>query len=915
VSTRTPSQPDVSIGLDSGLSIVFRSLPDACALITWPEGRIVAVNEGLARLADYEAHEVVGRLTTEVLWPDAADRARFFGPLGPRPSFREREVMLRAKDGGLRTVLISGETIDVQGAPHLFVIARDVSEERRVAAGLRRSEERYRTFLALSGDAMAHFELDEPLLVSAPLDEQVRHLLNHSYVRECNDAYAQQYGRRSAPDLVGRSLSEFRGRRSPDAMRVFAENRYRILDREVLLEVPGIPKRWVRVSATGIVEEGRLVRFWVTQRDVTKRKRAEDALMRLAAGVSSETGEAFFQSLAGALCEALNADRAFVGVLDATRTRVETIAACAHGQPTANFGYPLRGAPCEGVVAQGLCYYPSGVQATFPDDDALRRLGIEGYAGCPIEEAPGRPAGLLVALFEKPIPEPETAAAILRVFAVRCSAELQRSRAEEALRASEKKYRDIVDLAPLGFFRNLPQGRFLMVNESFARILGYDSVEEVLQLSGPDIFVDHEHRQRLIAQYDALGRAVELEVNTKKKDGSSLWVHLNVQAIKDVDGRSLYYEGFILDISERKRAEQEQRRLNEALGHAAAEWQRTFDAVESSLLVFDENGRLLRLNRAAGLLLGPSPGEAIASSAEEPWQTARDVVRTVRASGAATSAQAHDAARRRTWDLSAVRSQAGEGDASRIILAIADISGIVELQEMIRRNETLSAMGALVAGVAHEVRNPLFSISATLDALHAELGDESRYAEYWPLLRAQVGRLKQLTSDLLDYGKPQRLRLQPTNLKDVLHRSVRACSLLARQGEVGLEEETAAGLPAVPLDSGRLEQVFENLIANAIQHSPRTGAVRVRATPASCDGRPEIHCSVSDEGPGIAEQDLPHVFEPFFSKRKGGTGLGLAIVQRIVGDHGGRVLATNRAEGGAVFTVCLPLTTPEVARG
>jgi signal transduction histidine kinase len=292
---------------------------------------------------------------------------------------------------------------------------------------------------------------------------------------------------------------------------------------------------------------------------------------------------------------------------------------------------------------------------------------------------------------------------------------------------------------------------------------------------------------------------------------------------------------------------------------------------------------------------------------EEPWRSARDVVRTARTTGAATSAQAHDAARRRTWDLAAVRSEAADDGAGRIILAIADISGIVELQETIRRNETLSAMGSLVAGVAHEVRNPLFSITATLDALHAEIGDDRRYAEYWPLLGSQVGRLKQLTRDLLDYGKPQRLRLAPTHLKEVLHRSARACALLARQGEVVLIVETPEELPVLDLDSGRVEQVFENLIANAIQHSPREGVVRIRAERVSSEAGAEIRCSVADQGPGVAEQDLCHVFEPFFSRRKGGTGLGLAIVQRIVDDHGGRVLAANRRRGGATFTVCLPL--------
>jgi signal transduction histidine kinase len=111
------------------------------------------------------------------------------------------------------------------------------------------------------------------------------------------------------------------------------------------------------------------------------------------------------------------------------------------------------------------------------------------------------------------------------------------------------------------------------------------------------------------------------------------------------------------------------------------------------------------------------------------------------------------------------------------------------------------------------------------------------------------------------------------------------------------------------VDSSRLEQVFQNLIANAIQHSSRQKSVRAIARVRAGDSGVEF--LVEDEGTGIPPDELPHLFEPFFSRRKGGTGLGLSVVQRIVESHGGRVTAANREGGGAVFTVRLPQTIIE----
>jgi PAS domain S-box-containing protein len=227
------------------------------------------------------------------------------------------------------------------------------------------------------------------------------------------------------------------------------------------------------------------------------------------------------------------------------------------------------------------------------------------------------------------------------------------------------------------------------------------------------------------------------------------------------------------------------------------------------------------------------------------------------------------------------------------------------LQESLRRSESMAAMGGLVAGVAHEVRNPLFSISATVDALEVDLRDRPEFMDLARLLRSQVVRLTQLTRDLLDYGKPAALSLAAVQPGDPVRVAVRACTPLARTKEVELAVRVAPGLPALTLDVTRMEQVLENLLGNAVHHSPRGTAVHL--TVELTEGEGAVAFRVEDEGSGIAPADLERLFEPFFTRRDGGTGLGLPIVHRIVDAHGGVVRAANRPTGGAVFTVTLPV--------
>jgi signal transduction histidine kinase len=306
------------------------------------------------------------------------------------------------------------------------------------------------------------------------------------------------------------------------------------------------------------------------------------------------------------------------------------------------------------------------------------------------------------------------------------------------------------------------------------------------------------------------------------------------------------------------------------------------------------------LEWSGGQRFGDLIGRALSSfGAQEPWLGLGRLVEA-HASGVAAE-ELRSTTTGKVWRVAWSPFPRTPREVPWLIFAMRDVTEEMRLRDDLRRQETLAAMGSLVAGVAHEVRTPLFSISATLDAV--EGGTPEEIEEGTDRLRAQVRRLSNLMSDLLDYGRPPALQMEDGHLGDVLERAVRACGELANAAGVAVRMEPApGGMPPLPRDPRRLEQVFQNLVANAIQHSPRGGTVRL----VTSQGAGIVECRVEDEGPGIPADQLPRVFEPFFTKRKGGTGLGLPIVQRLVEAHGGRVAAANRLHGGAVFTVTLP---------
>ena len=365
---------------------------------------------------------------------------------------------------------------------------------------------------------------------------------------------------------------------------------------------------------------------------------------------------------------------------------------------------------------------------------------------------------------------------------------------------------------------------------------------------------------------------------------------------------------YLVTLEERAKSDGDRTELLNAIEHAAWEWRRTFDAVETPIVIVGLQSMIARINRAARMLVGRDYGEIVGHSlrdlpSAEPWLSMIDLTQEVQQRRSPAARQVKDAYGR-TLDLLAMLFNAEDARDDRVIVIVWDVTALVDLQTRLEQQRTMATMGALVAGVAHEVRNPLFAISATVDAM--EQASNGSLKEYFEVLREEIDRMTHLMQDLLAYGRPAAPVFNAISIGEIIDTAMRNSGALATRQGVELKKVVRAN-PTIVADRERLGRALENLIDNAVQHSPANTTVTVHCATRSRGRSRYVDLKIQDRGRGFSPDDLPRIFEPFFSRRKGGTGLGLALVEQIVHEHGGEVSAANRAGGGAEVTVSIPL--------
>lgn len=252
-----------------------------------------------------------------------------------------------------------------------------------------------------------------------------------------------------------------------------------------------------------------------------------------------------------------------------------------------------------------------------------------------------------------------------------------------------------------------------------------------------------------------------------------------------------------------------------------------------------------------------------------------------------------------------------EGGLTGVVAVFQDLTEVREMERRARRNETLAEVGALAAGIAHELRNGLKPIAGSVEYLQRELHLTGESAELMDLIAKESGRLNKFVSDLLTYSRERDLAIEPVDLGDHLRDVLNILAHDPRRAE-GVHLHCSGGDGAVQLNADReqLRQVWLNLAVNAMEAMSTRGSLSVRWCALEND---QIAVEFIDDGPGIAADDLPRVGEPFFTTKRGGTGLGLAIAHRIVERHGGVLTLESEAGRGTTARVQLPGTVVALA--
>ena len=491
-------------------------------------------------------------------------------------------------------------------------------------------------------------------------------------------------------------------------------------------------------------------------------------------------------------------------------------------------------------------------------------------------------------------------------------------------RRAEEQFRVVVEASPNVILMVNSEGRITLVNNQTEKLFGYTRGELIgqrMEMLTPERY-RREHPQLrssffLHPSTRAMGAGRDLY--GRRKDGTEVPIEIGLNPINTSDG--MYVLASIIDISERKRREEQLHLQSTALEFAA-----------NAIMITDVNGKIAWVNKAftettgysAEEVVGKNPrilksGELEGSFYKQMWETIlsgnvwRDTVINRRKDGSLNRE-----------DMTITPISDGAGKISHFVAIKQDITKLEQAMSDVRaKNEELATMtqqlwqasrlatmGELAASVAHELNNPLATISLRLETLAAQLENDDQKRRSVEIVADEAERMGKLVGNLLQFSRRTHRQISTIDAREELDNSVELIEYHLRSNNVKIVREYDANLPTIQADRQQLRQVFLNLMTNASDAMKSGGTITLRATVINGRNAEMVRLEFEDTGGGINPENLQKIWDPFFTtKPEGkGTGLGLAICKRVIEEHHGSITIQSEGEKGTRVTLEMPTT-------
>src|SRR5213080_3634491 len=486
-----------------------------------------------------------------------------------------------------------------------------------------------------------------------------------------------------------------------------------------------------------------------------------------------------------------------------------------------------------------------------------------------------------------------------------------------ALRKNEARFTELFESLQEGIYITTPDGTIVDVNPALVRMLGYDSKEEVLKRRVSEIFVDREERKNLKEEVERQPMIQGREITLIRKDGTSIACLNTAAAVRDNSGRVLRYQGALMDITERREME---RRLHQQQEFA----RRLVDNFPDLILVLDAAAHYTFVSPRCKEVLGYEIEDTQSMkfggrTHPEDLPAAESLYQDIM-TGKQNFASLEIRVRHKTGDWRRIRFNFSpladeKGNIEGVVLSGRDVTDLKRLEEQLIQAEKLAAMGQMLAGVAHELNNPLTAILGVTELLRERAGqagyDES-FTRQLDLTHRQARRAARIVQNLLEFSRPASAQKKLLDVNNLIERTLQLQEHSLRRDNIEVDFRPDTSLPGILGDANQLIQVFLNLVTNAEQAIREVrDAGHLQILPGRTGDR--ICITFQDDGVGIRPEAFPRLFDPFYTTKRpgGGTGLGLSICMSIVREHGGNIEAETFPAGGSAFTIYLPIAPVE----